>query len=184
MKYWYSLLFALLLSAVAHAENKPSLLIYQSPQEYTHEVRMGMMPYFSRWVLKGPSADAAALEAFAPHFSEIGRCDGGSGADVLMWLRPRISYNPVSSTFYAQVSAQVHLGSGKYLTTLKATAEQPGPIQSIYADALIRKAFDGAMQQIASQYAADAQLQASIAEARAKEMTKAPCAIIGAVPNP
>jgi len=184
MKSWMLSVVLTMASLSAAADDKPSLLIYQSPQEYTHEVRMGMMPYFSRWVLKGPAADAAALAALAPHFSEIGRCDGGSGADVLMWLRPRISYNPVSATYYAQVSAQVHLGSGQYLKTLKANAEQPGPIQSVYADALVRKAFDGAMQQIASQFAADAALQADIAQARAKDMTKAPCAIIGVVPNP
>ncbi len=180
-----TILAAMLLATTgALADEPPTLLIYQSPQEYTHEVRIGMMPYFSSWVLKGPSADAAAAAAFAPHFSEVGRCDGASGADVLVWLRPRISYNPVASTYYAQVTAQFHLGSGKYLATLKTTGEQSGSIQTLYADDLVRKAFDTAMQDIARQYAADAGMQQAIADARAQDMTKAPCAIIGVVPNP
>lgn len=180
------LIFTLLTLTVssAMAEDKPTLLIYQSPQEYTHEVRIGMMPYYARWVLKGPSVNAAALAAFGPHFAEVGRCDGASGADVLVWLRPSINYNPVSHSYYAKVTGQFHLGNGKYLGTLKATAEQPGSIQTVYADQLVRKAFDTAMQDIARQYVADSALQQSVAEARAGDMTKAPCAIIGAIPNP
>lgn len=184
MKRWFVFAILSLTINAATAGEKPSLLIYQSPQEYTHEVRIGMMPYFSRWVLKGPAADAAALAAFAPHFSDVSRCDGASGADVLVWLRPSINYNPVSSTYYAKVTAQFHLGSGKYLATLKTTGEQPGSVQTLYADELVRKAFDVAMQNIASQYAADAVMQAAIADARAKDLTKAPCAIIGVIPNP
>lgn len=174
----------LLVAMNAGADDLPTLLVYQNPQEYSHEVRVGMMPYFSRWVLKGPAVDAAALAAFAPHFSEVGRCDGASGADVLVWLRPRIHYNPVASRYYAQVTAQFHLGNGKYLTTLKTTGEQPGPVQTVYADELVRKAFDTAMQDIARQYAADAAIQQAIADARAQDITRAPCAIIGAIPNP
>lgn len=184
MKRWIALAALLVPVGTSLAEDKPSLLIYQNPQEYTHEVRLGLLPYYSRWVVKGPAVRAAAQQALADSFASIGICDGGSTADVLVWLRASISYNPMPSLYYTQVTAQFHLGNGKYLGTLKGEGQQSGPLLSLYADDLVRKAFDAAMRDVAAQYAAHTTMQQAVADALASDGTKAPCAIIGAVPNP
>lgn len=184
MKRWILLAALFLPIGTLLAEDKPSLLIYQNPQEYAHEVRLGLLPYYSRWVVKGPAVSAAARQALADSFASIDICDGSSTADVLVWLRSSISYNPMPGLYYTKVTAQFHLGSGKYLGTLQGEGRQSGPLLSVYADDLVRMAFDAAMRDIAAQYAANAPMQQAVAAAQVGDDTKAPCALIGALPHP
>jgi hypothetical protein len=187
MKYWMvcaTALLGLLSSGLAVAENKPEALIYISPHEYSHEVRLGVPPYFSKWMLKGPAVEAAAREALAPHFSSVALCDGVSGADVLVWVKPNVTYNPGIKRYYAQIKAQFHLGSGKQFGVYKATGEVEGAIGSVYADQAVKQAFTLAMQDIVRQYLADSAAQQALATALGQSQTKVPCALIGAIPKP
>lgn len=183
-KSWIALACALTVVNAAQAEDLPSALIYISPHEFSHEVRVGVPPYYSRWVLNGPALEAAAREALAPHFSGLALCDGVSGADVLLWVKPQLTYNAGVKRYYAKVKAQLHLGNGKQVAVYKAMGERDGEIGSVYADRSVQQAYGSAMQDIVRQYLADAATQQAIAQARAENVTKAPCALIGAVPNP
>ena len=187
MKHWtvcVAALLGLLAADLSMAEDQPEALIYISPQEYSHEVRLGVPPYFSRWMLKGPAVEAAARETLAPHFSSVALCDGVSGADVLVWVKPNITYNPGIKRYYAQIKAQFHLGSGKQFGAYKATGEVEGAIGSAYADQAVKQAFSLAMQDIVRQYLADTAAQQTLTAALAQHQTKVPCALIGAIPNP
>ncbi len=187
MKRWMtslSVLLALAGQGSAHAEGLPEALIYISPHEYTHEVRLGVPPYFSGWVMKGPAVEAAARDALGPLFSKVDLCDGTSGADVLVWVKPQLTYNPGVKRYYAKVKAQFHLGSGKQVGVYKAMGEREGAIGSAYANQQVQQAFDEAMRDVVRQFTADTSAQQAIADARAANQPKAPCALIGAIPNP
>lgn len=171
-------------AGLALADDRPDALIYISPHEFSYEVRLGAPPYFSRWILKGPAVEAAAREALAPHFSAVALCDGVSGADALVWVKPNVTYNPGIKRYYAQIKAQFHLGSGRQYAVYKATGEVDGAIGSVYADQSVQQAFNLAMRDIMQQYLADAAAQQTLAAARAQHQTKVPCALIGAIPNP
>lgn len=187
MKRWiagFAALLALSGQGSAQAEGLPDALIYISPHEYTHEVRLGVPPYFSGWVMKGPVVEAAAREALGPLFSRVDLCDGSSGADVVVWVKPQLNYNPLVKRYYAKVKAQFHLGNGKQVGVYKAMGEQEGAIASVYADQQVRQAYDEAMRDIVRQFNADTAAQQAIADAHAANQTKSPCALIGAIPNP
>jgi hypothetical protein len=187
MKRWiavFAMGTAMLASSHVYADPQMEALIYISPQDFSHEVRLGTPPYFSRWVLKGPAVQAAAQEALSSYFSPVALCDGVSGADVLVWVKPNLSYNPGIRRYYAKLKVQFHSGNGKQVAVYKAMGEQDGAIGSVYADDDVRKAFDAGMRQIMQQFQADANAQQALAAAKAANPTKAPCALIGAIPNP
>lgn len=177
-------MLGVVVASLAQAQDKPEALIYISPHEFQHEVRLGVPPYFSRWFLKGPTVVAASKHALGPQFSSLELCDGTSGADVLVWVKPSVTYNPTIRVYYAQVKVQFHLGNGKQLAVYKATGEQPGAIASVYAEQQVQQAFTVALQDIARQYEADTHAQQVLADAIGQQQTKVPCAMIGAIPNP
>src|SRR3989338_9208439 len=118
-------------TAMARAqEPAPSLLLYISSDEYNHEERLGVLPNYIVWARKGPALEQAARSALQPHFSDIDMCEGSNGADVVVWLQPRLSFNPPIATYYAQVIARFFRADGKPIGTLKATGEQTGAIGS------------------------------------------------------
>jgi hypothetical protein len=144
---------------------------------------VGYKGYFSAWIRRGPMLEKAAMDALKPHFGAIDMCDGNNTADVIVWLKPQLTYNPVSG-YYAKVSARFHLGDGKRLGGLKATGKRDSPMGSIYVEDHVQQAFDNAMQDIARQYAADGRLREAIRSAMSKDMTKAPCNVATMIPNP
>jgi hypothetical protein len=171
-------------TARADGDRSPSLLIYISPAEYSYETRIGVLPYYSFWVLKGPILERAAMNAIKPHFDRVELCQGSNTAEAIIWLTPQLTYNPTIGRYYAQVRAQFYLGNAKRLTTLNATGHYDGFIGSSYAANQIQQAFEAAMQEIMRQYAADAGLQEAIRSVASSGLPGAPCALVGMIPNP
>jgi len=170
-------------SALAQDRTEPSVLIYINPNEYSHEVHVGYRPYFSAWISRGPMLEKAATDALKPHFSEAGLCEGNNTADVIVWLKPSLTYNPIGR-YYARVRAKFYLGDGKHLGDLKATGKHDGAMGSSFVEEEVRQAYDNAMQDIARQYAADGKLHEAIRSSLAKDITKMPCAMVSMIPKP
>ncbi|OIQ82011.1 hypothetical protein GALL_362170 [mine drainage metagenome] len=178
-----AMLLVLLAAGPAVAEDKPDLLIYINPNDFSREVQLGVMPFSIKWIRKGPAIEAAAREALAPYFSSVALCDGTSGADVLVGIKADLTYNPGIQFYYAKIQARFHLGNGKVFGAYKATGEVNGFIGSAFAERQVQEAFSLAMRGIVQQYAADAAAQQTLA-AMPRDQTKVPCALIGAIPNP
>jgi hypothetical protein len=175
-----ALLMLLWTGAVQAQETKPSLLLYISPSEYSHEVRLGFVPYYIVWARKGPALEQATRAALQPYFSEIGMCEGSNGADVVVWLQPYLNYSPPAATYYAEVKARFFRADGKPIGTLTAIGSQPGAFGSKLVEAQVQQAFDKAMQDIAAQFSANTAMQQAIDPS----LTRTPCAMVALVPNP
>lgn len=165
----------------AHAqEAKPSLVMYISPNEYSHEVRLGLLPYYIVWARKGPALERAARTALQSDFGDVTMCEGSNGGDVIVWLQPQLNYSPPVSTYHAKVTAHFFRADGKPIGTLKATGTQQGAIGSRLVDTYVQQAFDHAMRDIAAQFTRNSALQQAIDTA----LPKTPCAMVALVPNP
>lgn len=170
-------------SALAQDGTEPSVLLYINPHEYSHEVHVGYRPYFSAWIRRGPMLEKAATEALKPNFSKLDLCEGSNTADVIVWLKPSLTYNPIGR-YYARVRANFYLGDGKHLGDLKATGKYDGTMGSSFVEEEVQQAYGNAMQDIARQYAADGKLREAIRSGLAKDITKMPCAMVSMIPKP
>lgn len=165
--------------AVQAQDAKPDLLLYISPNEYSHEVRLGLVPYYIVWARRGPALEQAARRAFENQFASVGMCEGSNGADVVVWLHPELSYNATFTTYYAQVRARFFRADGKAIGELQGTGTYLGMTGSRLSEVSIQGAFDQAMRTIATQYAADASLQGGID----RGLARSPCALVALVPR-
>lgn len=176
---WISALW-LGLCGAAQAAPTGRALIYISPQEYSHEVKLGHF-YYNYWFSQGKAVKPIALDALKPLFAETAMCEGNAAADVVIWIKPRMFYNPRMTTFYGKIVAQVHSGSGKPIATYTANAQRDGFLDVKPAER-VRATYQAAMQEIVRQMQSDATLQALIAQGVPESETRMPCGMVTVLP--
>ena len=149
--------------SVAGADSPASkMLIYISPQEYSHPVLL-RHPYYRYWFEQGPRVEALAKKEFGAKFDDVTMCEGNANANAVVWLKPSMFYNPVARTYYGKIVAEVFAGDGKPLGTFTANARRVGSIDINTAN-LVNATYDSAINDIVSQLAADQGLQSVLSK--------------------
>lgn len=180
-RYWMAAGALLLgLSHAAQAAPLARALVYIDPQEYNHDIKLWHF-YYSYWFSQGKAVEPLALAAFKPMFAEVGMCEQNVAADVVIWLRPRMFYNPHMTMFYGSIVAQVYSGSGKPLASYEANAEHNGFLDVVPA-AQVKTTYQAAMQDIVRQMQADSALQSAIAAGLPASETPMPCGMVTILP--
>jgi hypothetical protein len=106
-------------------------------------------------------------------------CEGSNGGDLVVWLKPRLSFNPSVQTYYAKVAASFYRADGKFIGKLEATGTQEGLIGSQLTESQVQQVFTKAMQDITRQYAAESTLHQAIEH----NIQKSPCAMVALLPQ-
>jgi hypothetical protein len=159
-------------------EALPDMLIAIGANEYTHDVRLGVLPFYVVWANRGRPLEKAAATAFHQRFQPIGLCDANENADAVLALSSHINFNPMVATYYATVDARLFSSDGKLVGRYHATGEDRGPIGARLVDDHVQRAYDNALQSIATQFAADAAAQKGID----RSLPKSPCGLMLLLP--
>lgn len=167
------------IQAAIAEEVKPDLSMIIAPREYTHEVRLGFVPYYVVWGRKGPALEKAARSALGPSFGNIGMCESNETADAVLWLQSDLSYNPMMMTYFAKVTAAFYRADGKKIDTFTATGTARDTYGSTLIQTHIQDAYDQALKDIAVQFTSNASAQQAID----RTLPKAPCALVTLVPK-
>lgn len=166
----------------ADISHNASLAIYLAPHEYNNPVQL-RHAYYTYWVNRGEIVAAVAQNTFRPMFREVSACEGNNAADVIVWVKPQLVYNPLMTVYYADLKVNFYRADGKPIGTLKAKAQRNGFLDSFYYQHTY-DVYEDAFRQIAVQFNQNAALQDAIRQSMAEHVTRAPCAIVGLVPNP
>jgi hypothetical protein len=119
---------AMLVSAsqAAHSlESKSDTLIYISPLEYSHSVRL-LSPYYDYWFEQGPIVEPIVLKALSKQDNSVGMCKNNETADTIVRIKPQLFYNPQMKVYHGKMEATVFSGSGDVLGTYIGEAQQLG----------------------------------------------------------
>jgi hypothetical protein len=170
------------LAGSAVAAEPPSLLIYINPQEYSHEVKLGLQPIINKWVARGPATEAAALKVLAPHFKSVDVCEGNKAANVIASIKPYLSYSAAPERYNTKVSVRFYRTDGKLLGRIKTSGKHDASLNSVFVDNDVRLAFEDAMQNMVKLYTTDQKLQDAIHQAQQEDLTPMPCEMVGAIP--
>lgn len=177
---WLWLALLLMTSNISYATPATRALIYIDPLEYTHEIKLWHF-YYDYWFSQGKTVEPIALAALAPLFSESSMCEGGKAADVVVWIKPHMFYNPHMTTFYGTIVAQVYSGNGRLLGRYKAEAERRGFLD-VYPLQKVQEAYTAPMQEVARLIQADVNLQAMLAQGLPASETRLPCGVVPVLP--
>lgn len=176
MKNW---LFAVLLTGMSLAQaGEVKTLVYIHPDKLERSTQIGLLPYYIHDAWPGKLALNAALSELATTYPGVAQCDGASTGELIVWVTPRIKYNPLAGKVYAETEASFHLGDGRLLWRGSAWGEHPVMIRSIFMDDALAQAFNQAMHTVVSGFAGDAGAQQRLNEWLSKEGTPIQCGLV------
>ena len=107
------------ISLTAKAEGPVKLAVHIHQQDYQHPVRLWNFTD-NFWVEQGVYVEASANKVFTQMgASGFAMCSANvEAANLLVWLRPNIFYNPQVNTFYGKVQGYFYTADGKPLVNI------------------------------------------------------------------
>lgn len=173
-----------LISANVHAtESKSSTLLFISPSDYKHSVRL-LHPYYDYWFEQGPLLEPIALSALNAGQSEANLCQANETADKVIRVTPSLFYNPQLRMYHSRITATVYSGSGNVLGSYVGEGKQQGYTAVNHAITMhLNKAYSAAMQDLMTKIEAGKVLEDKTA-ANLSTQAKLPCGLIGAQAEP
>ena len=172
------------IQAESATEANPStkVLMYIQPIEYTNPIYL-WHPYDGHWVYQGPLLEAQAMAKFSQVYGDVGLCEGNQSGKTLVWLQPRIFYNPQVEIFYGKVTASVYTGMGTFVASYVGESSLHGYL-NLKTDDSVEHAYALAMDTVLEKMQADAALQGMIASARSASADATPCSMVTLLPIP
>lgn len=163
-----------------------STLLYISPNEYNHSVRL-LHPYYDYWFEQGPLVEPIALSAFQTAGQEVAMCKANETADQIIRVKPSLFYNPQLRVFHSRVMATVYSGSGEQLASYVGEAQQQGFMAVNHATKMhLNKAYTAAMEDLMQKMAKGetTDTKTPLSGAKVAEAKTLPCGLIGQQAEP
>ena len=171
----------------AKAEGKnviTDILLYIQPVEYTNPIRLSNHYSYAYWFEQGPVVESLALNKMDKAYGAVSMCEANRSAKVLVWLQPRMFYNPQSQIFYGQVTANVYAGKGELKGIYKGKSSLHGFLD-IKPEVWIQKSYALAVDKMVNKMKADKTLQALIdSQDQTNNMDGTQCSMVTSFPIP
>jgi len=158
-----------------------NMLIYIHPQEYTSHIKLWQY-YKDYWFQQGPLVEASALKVLGKEFGDVGMCDNNqTTSKTLVWLRPKMFYNPQVLVFYGKITAVAYNAAGSPIATYVGEASKQGFLD-VKTEQQVTEVYEKTMQNLAEKMKADSNLQAALKAGAATAGT--PCSMVSLLPAP
>ncbi len=178
----WSLLCLLVLSANVQAENTAKLLVYIHPQEYSNSIKLWQY-YQDYWFNQGPVVEEVAKDLLGKAFHDVGMCDSNQRAsNTLVWLRPRMFYNPEMQMYHSKLTAVVYEASGKPIATYEGVGVKHGYLD-VFPAKQVKATYALAMNDLVQKMQADPALAANLDKPVTTD-NATPCSLVTLLPAP
>ncbi len=158
------------------------LLMYIQPVDYTNPIML-WRPYQNYWFYQGPVVEKVAMTAFSAAYGDVGMCEANLTGKTLVWLQPKLFYNPQVQMFYAEVKASAYKGIGEHVATYVGKAQVHG-FMGIKTDSWIEKSYKLAIDDAVAKMQADKALQAYVSgPTQVSAPSNTPCGMVTLFPT-
>lgn len=165
--------------AFADAQSS-DMVIYIDPVEYTNPINL-WHPYTFFWFYQGPVVEKLAMEKLDQTYGKVSMCDASQSGKVLLWVKPKMFFNPQVQIFYGKITVNAYTGNGKHLKTYEAESGVNGRI-NIYAEKSIEKSYALAIDEVVKKMQADGDLQ-RVLDSKAEGGDSTPCNMVTLIPT-
>jgi len=163
MKRYLSIFACVILSHAytgnALAEQNVKLAVHIQQQDYQHPVRIWNWAE-GLWIEQGPFLESAANKVFSQLGTQAyAMCQSKvDAANVLVWLRPNLYYNPQVNTFYGKVHGYFYTADGKPLVRLTGESKSVGRFLGEQTKTQIASVYEAAVQDLYQRMQTNAQV--------------------------
>jgi hypothetical protein len=183
---WFVIL-GLMLSCNAWADGtasnsvKPDVLLYIQPVEYSNPIKL-WHPYYDYWFYQGPLVEDVAAAKLGQAYGKLEVCDANQSGRMLVWLQPKMFYNPQVRQFYGKVTAEVYTGIGKHVGTYVGESSVHGMLGALAEDS-IKQSYALAVDHVISKMKADGTLQTQMSADAVNPTETTPCSMVTLLPT-
>lgn len=165
----------------ASTDNQSDMLVYMQPVEFTHPIKL-WHPYTDYWFYQGPIVEDIAVDKLSHAYGRVSVCDAGKFGRVLVWLQPKMFYNPQVQQFYGKVTAEVYTGMGKHVGTYVGESHVQGTL-GLLAEGRIKQSYALAIDNVISIMKADSALQTHAGSDAVNQAETTPCSMVTLLPT-
>lgn len=170
-------------TGLSEAEKTPSnqVVVYISPQEYSNEIKLWhfMKDY---WFAQGPLIEPVLVNTLSARLGETAICDAGVTGKVLLWVKPKMFYNPHMRNFYGTINATVYSGSGHALASYTGESRHSGDLDILPGKA-VQATYDLAIQRVVEKMKADPAIEKLLEQGIPSNQSYTPCAMVAVLPG-
>lgn len=163
------------------AEQQTDLVVYIDPVEYSNPINL-WHPYTFFWFYQGPVVEKLAMEKLDHAYNQVAMCDASQTGKVLLWVKPKMFFNPQVQIFYGKITVNAYTGNGKHLKTYEAEVGVNGRI-NIYAEKSIEKSYALAIDEVVAKMQQDKELQDLIDSKTGDSSESTPCSMVTLIPT-
>ncbi|MEK9939576.1 MAG: hypothetical protein VW548_01180 [Methylotenera sp.] len=178
------LVMCLMLSAgaVMAQEKEANIVVHIESGEYSNPIRL-WHPYIDYWYFQGPMFEEVAISKLNQAYSETTMCEAAQYGKVLLWLKPKMFYNPQVQMFYGKVTANAYTGIGEHFATYEAESSVWG-IFNQQTETRIRQSYAQAVDGLIEKLKADSNFQSKLdIGAASTKGASTPCSMITLLPT-
>lgn len=158
------------------------LLMYIQPVDYTNPIKL-WHPYHDYWLYQGPIVEKIAMTKLTDAYGDVGMCEVSQSGKALVWLQPKLFYNPQVQLFYGEVTADVYKGIGEHLGEYVGKSQVRGFL-SMQTEASIEKSYAAAVADLVAKMQADTTLQARMgSQVQPSSTDSTPCGMVTLFPT-
>lgn len=174
--------FSATLSHAATPEpNSSDVLMYIEPVEYSNPIRVSSR-YREYWYHQGPVVEPMALEKISQAYGKTSICDATQSGKMLVWVKPKMFYNPKMQNFYGDATIHVYTGLGKHVGTYKGESTVRGFID-VKPQRWIDQSYALTIDDAIIKMQADVELQRVVDSATRANAESTPCSMVSLIPT-
>ena len=169
-------------AAEVDRQSSSKLLMYIQPVDYTNPIKL-WHPYHDYWLYQGPIVEKLAMAKLSDAYGDVAMCEVNQSGKALVWLQPKLFYNPQVQMFYAEVKASAYKGIGEHVATYVGKAQVHG-FMGIKTDSWIEKSYKLAIDDAVAKMQADKALQAYVSgPTQVSAPSNTPCGMVTLFPT-
>lgn len=168
---------------VVAQEKQANVVVHIDAVEYSNPIRL-WHPYYDYWYFQGPMFEEIATEKLNQAYSDVTMCEAAQSGKVLLWLKPKMFFNPQVQMFYGKVTANAYTGIGEHFATYEAESGVWGQLDNQKTATRIKQSYAQAVDGLIEKVKADVNFQGKIeATPRDGKATNTPCSMITLLPT-
>lgn len=168
-------------TATTEANTNANVMMYIEPVEYSNPVRVSSR-YREYWYHQGPVVEPMALEKISQAYGKTSICDATQSGKMLVWVKPKMFYNPKMQNFYGNATIHVYTGLGKHVGTYEGESSVRGFID-VKPQRWIDKSYALAIDDAIIKMQSDAELRRVVDNAANANAESTPCSMVSLIPT-
>lgn len=167
----------------ADSKKEANVIVHIDSVEYSNPIRLWHPYNIDYWYFQGPIFEEVAISKLNQSYPEATMCEVAQHGKVLLWLKPKMFYNPQVQMYYGKVTANAYTGMGEHIATYEVESGVWGMFNQ-QTETRIKQSYALAVDGLIEKLKADSNFQSKLSTTQmSTHGASTPCSMITLLPT-